>query len=233
MINLELVNRVGNLFRSQIAELGYELEIQSEFRDLAAIAESYKHDITPHFHPATNTFFWSEAFWIAVKHDDKVIGYCAAKRQDVGNEGLLAYNLRYWERTYGSPDAPVVFEEQQSRELAKITGKLIYSGAWYMSKDHRNSHIGKLLGQYVQCHAFAEWRDTDYFYIFMDSNDVGTGLGAALELKDQVVDALHWRECPAPAKPNYWLLGCSREWFEDWLMRKLVRHDRSAKASKE
>ena len=216
MINLELANNAGLLFRRPIEEAGFTLVTSSNFEKLADLADEMGHDITPHFHPRQNTFFWNEAFWIGVFKDGRCAAYCAAKQQTVGQEGLIEYLKRYWKRVYreGSK-TKIEFARNQMKRL-NICGSLVYSGAWFVHPDYLKSGIGKNLGKYIICTSYLEWRETDYFYIFMNDRDVRSGLGAALELSDQISNALQWDSLPSQAKDDYWMLGMSRDDFEDW-----------------
>lgn len=216
MIDLELASSAGKLFRKPIEAAGYRIVLSSDFDQLAKQAEKFNHDITPHFSPRFNTFFHREAFWLGLFKGNECVGYAAAKLQPVGNEGLMKYAQRYWQRVYREEsETKIEFADWQMQRL-NIFGNLIYAGAWYVSPDVANSSLGKNLGKYIICYSYMEWRDADYFYIFMNDRDVRTGLAAALELSDQIPNAFQWDSHPSQARSDYWLLGMSDDHFEDW-----------------
>lgn len=227
MIDLELSNKVALKYRNAIEAQGFKVIVSSDFKKLKKQAKKFEHDISPHFDTKYNTFFRDEAFWIGAYMDGECVGYCAAKKQPVGNEGLINYVKRYWKRVYRhKSETPIKFSDWQMSRL-DIKGTLIYSGAWYVNPDFQKYGIGKNLGRYIVCYSFMEWREADYFYIFMENRDARSGLGAALELTDQVPSGLQWESHPSQAKEDYWFLGISKETFQDLVKAEVLRSEKN------
>ncbi len=201
--------------KNAIEAKGCSVIVDTDFDKLKKHAKKFKHDVSPHFDTKYNTFFRDEAFWIGVFKDGQCIGYCAAKKQPVGHEGLINYIKRYWSRVYKHKSKTQIQFADWQMDRLNICGNLIYSGAWYVDPNFQELGIGKNLGRFIICFSFMAWRDTDYFYIFMDNKDVVTGLDAALKLTDQIPNALQWESHPSQAKEDYWFLGISKDSFED------------------
>jgi len=227
VIDLELSNKVALKYRDAIEAQGFKIIVSSDFKRLKKHAKKFERDVSPHFDTKYNTFYRDEAFWIGAFKDGECVGYCAAKRQPVGNEGLINYSMRYWKRVYRSKsETPIRFSDWQMEKL-NIKGNLIYCGAWYVNPDFQKTGIGRNLGRYMMCFAFIKWQDTDYFYIFMEEKDALTGLGSSVRLTDQIPNALQWESHPSQAKEDYWFLGISKDTFGDLTKSEVLRDEKT------
>ena len=195
---------------------GRVVEQTADFEGLVAeIAKSPKGRINPEMNPAASDLTSANALYLTIREEGVLIGFCAVRQIDVGEDGLGGFLRRQFRRHYGAGED--AFEIAGLPPAARdATGVVAFIGDMYAEPKRRVDLSAFALLAYAL--AATKWRPAAV-YNFTKNKDARRGLAAQYLNLGGYPAAIKWLKRPATRRDDDWLYVMPRETYM-WLFER-------------
>ncbi|MBL4891502.1 MAG: hypothetical protein JKX91_06710 [Rhizobiaceae bacterium] len=204
---LDLAEAISKI-RQGLFERGLTVRESSNFKKFKkTIAGIAGKELSEQFHPNRFELFEENAFWIGV-YDQK--GACvsvqAIRLDTLGSRTLVQHWQDQQKRIYSKPNK---MGKNHAPTARIMTGKICYSGDFFVSPDHRGGDSGAIvfLGFLVAIAYF----DPDWVYGLMHEKLANTGFPNRCGYTIQEPMGTHWLREPDGINGSDWLVATDRQ----------------------
>lgn len=203
----------GGVALSRLQTNHRTVEQTADFERLAAELEAGpKGRLNPEMHPGWSDLTEANAAYLVVRDRGELVGFCALRAVDVGEDGLSGFLARQFRRLYGAgEDAFEVSGLPPAARTAK--GRAAFIGDMFAVPRARIDITALAVLAYTV--AAQKWRP-DFIYNFTKNKDARRGLAAQYLNLGGYPAAIRWTRRPATRRDDDWLYVMPRETYM-WL----------------
>lgn len=190
------IMKLFSLCQQALEQRGITVEESSDFESCEArMLDIGKISITPMLSSEHHDLSTDNATWLILRKDGRDIGGVAARHDLLISETLSSYWARSYARLYRGQGAlrPI---PGGTRPCDEISGRVIYTGEFFITKDMRGSrHLLSLYTHLLFSYCQLRWQP-DWIYAFIRANDARRGYASEYGFTRQYPGAHIWQSLP-------------------------------------